>query len=177
MKIFAYDGGFSFRDECLSLAFAMGFGLTRDLAAADVAIAPLLRRRLTDEEWAAPVHGTLIFHPSALPYRRGPDAIKHTIAAGERVSAATWFWCNGKLDAGDVCEQELVVLLPGELPRDAYEHRFKPAGLRALQRALAGVANDNPRRIRQDELLATYDGPYVRERYFPSGIIFGKTCG
>ncbi len=177
MKIFIHPGGDEFGLECHGLARQLGFGWTSDPAASTVAIAPLLRRRLTDEEWAAPVLGTLIFHPSALPYRRGPDAIKHAIAAGERVSAATWFWCNGQLDAGDICEQELVLLLPGERPRDAFEHRFKPAALRALQRALAGVAKDDARRIRQDERLATYDGPYARERYFPTGIIVGKTCG
>lgn len=172
MKIFVYFDEGEFCHECATLAFSLGFKMVQDPADADVAIAPLLRRRLTDQEWSAPTHGTLIFHPSALPYRRGPDAIKHAIAARERVSAATWFWCNGKLDAGDICEQELVLLLRWELPRSAYEHRFKPAGLRALQRALAGVLNDNPRRIPQDEELATYDGPFYlpKRKEAPSDV-------
>lgn len=60
----------------------------------DFAIAPLLRHKLKREEYTSPRLGTLIFHPSALPYRRGPDSIRQTIAAGERVSAGSWFWCD-----------------------------------------------------------------------------------
>lgn len=158
MKIYTYAGAGLFGEECRYLAYYLGFEAAADPHEATVAIAPLLRRRLTPDEWAAPSFGTLIFHPSALPYRRGPDAIKQAIAAGERVSGVTWFWCNAGLDEGDVCDQELVVLLPGESPWDAYINRFQPAGIRALQRALVGVLNGTPRRIPQDERLATYDG-------------------
>ncbi len=66
-------------------------GLTRcfDSNWAAFAFAPLLRRKLSPAQFNAPEHGTLIFHPSALPYRRGPDAIRQTLAAGERVCGET----------------------------------------------------------------------------------------
>jgi methionyl-tRNA formyltransferase len=163
-SFYLYPGGNEYGEQCRTLAVQLGLMQVELPDAADVAIAPLLTRRLTPEEWEAPYYGTLIFHPSALPYRRGPDAIRQTVAAGERVSAATWFWCDSGLDTGDICEQELVILAPGESPGRAYHTRFIPAGLVALRRALIGILGNLPRRLRQDETLATYDG-YLTEAH------------
>ena len=153
----------AFRAACETIAHEAGFTPADRPDDADVAIAPMLTRRLARAEYDAPRCGTLVFHPSALPYRRGPDAIRHAVAAGERVSASTWFWCSDGLDEGDVCEQEVVVLRPGESAGRAYHTRFVPAGLRALRRALDGVRAGTPRRAPQDPSLATYDGRFVRE--------------
>lgn len=154
---YLYEAGNEFDQAVARICAARGLARTFDPAYAVVAIAPLLTRKLTRSTWEAPAHGTLIFHPSALPYRRGPDAIRWTLRSGERVSAATWFWCNEGLDTGPVCEQEVVVLKPGESPGRAYHTRFIPAGLRALQRALDGILAGHPRRVSQDSALATYD--------------------
>jgi methionyl-tRNA formyltransferase len=43
---------------------------------ADVAIAPLLTTKISEEEINEPLFGTLIFHPSPLPYGRGARAIR-----------------------------------------------------------------------------------------------------
>lgn len=162
MKFYVFDGGSDFGLACERVAQELGFERVDDVALSDVAFAPMLLRRLYEWEYNAPRFGTLIFHPSALPYRRGLDSIKHAIAAGERVSASTWFWCDAGWDTGDVCEQDVVVLMPGERPRDAYEKRFVPAALAALRRALVGVASGLPRRVPQDSALATYDGKFIR---------------
>jgi methionyl-tRNA formyltransferase len=162
VKFYVFDDGSQFGSACKGLATELGFERVQDAGSSDVALAPMLLRRLHEWEYKAPRFGTLVFHPSALPYRRGLDSIKHAIAAGERVSASTWFWCDVGWDTGDVCEQEVVVLLPGERPRDAYEKRFVPAGLAALRRALLGVAAGRPRRVPQDPALVTYDGKFTR---------------
>ena len=140
MKFYCFAGGDEFGAACCAVCVAAGFDMVDRPIDADFAIAPLLRRKLRREEYAAPRLGTLIFHPSPLPYRRGPDAIRQTVAAGERVSAATWFWCEDGLDTGAICEQELVLLHPDESAGRAYHTRFVPAGLRALRRAVDGVA-------------------------------------
>jgi methionyl-tRNA formyltransferase len=152
----------AFRAACESVARETGFTAVDRPDDADVAIAPMLSRKLSRAQYEAPRCGTLVFHPSALPYRRGPDAIRHAVAAGERVSASTWFWCSEGLDEGDVCEQEVVVLRPGESAGRAYHTRFVPAGLRALRRALEGVVAGTPRRATQDPSLATYDRRFVQ---------------
>lgn len=156
-SFYRWPGGGGFGEACEAVARRLGFVEATSPAEAAVAFAPLLTYRIPRVEYEAPRFGTLVFHPSALPYRRGPDAIKHTVLAGERVSAATWFWCAEGWDTGPVCEQEVVVLAPGESPGRAYHTRFQPAGLRALERALEGVLFGRPRRVPQDEALATYD--------------------
>jgi len=167
MKVYVYPRGDAsaeaFQAACELVAREAGFALAETPEGADVAIAPMLSRKIPRSKYESPRYGTLVFHPSALPYRRGPDAIRHAVAAGERVSAATWFWCSDGLDEGDVCEQEVVVLRPGESAGRAYHTRFVPAGLRALRRALEGVLAGTPRRAPQDPSLATYDGRFVRE--------------
>lgn len=154
------DGPCDFCDQVEKLVRTKIHPVASSLAEADLAVAPRLRRKLRRADWSLPKLGTLIFHPSVLPYRRGPDAIRWAVQSGERVSGVTWFWADDGLDTGPICEQEPVVLAPAwaaERPGDAYRGRYIPAGLRALERALDGIAAGNPRRVAQIEELATYD--------------------
>lgn len=150
-------------NACIEVCERVGLTRCFDPDWAAFAFAPLLRRKLSPAEVNAPEYGTLIFHPSALPYRRGPDAIRQTLAAEERVSAATWFFADERLDAGPVCEQEVVLLDLSADARSNYLDRFVPAAMRAFERALAHfVATGEFRRVPQDERFATYDAPLAR---------------
>jgi methionyl-tRNA formyltransferase len=160
-KFFLHPGAGDFGDLCAALCTAAGFGQTDDPTEAEFAIAPRLTRKLSHYEYTAPSLGTLVFHPSILPYHRGPDAIRWAIQLGEHVSGATWFWCDSGLDTGPICEQESVVLKIGESPGRAYHTRFIPAGLRALERALSGIAAGDPRMVLQDPSLASYESWYT----------------
>jgi methionyl-tRNA formyltransferase len=155
--------GQSLTEACISVCERAGLTRCFDPDWAAFAFAPLLRRKLSPADFNAPEHGTLIFHPSALPYRRGSDAIRQTLAAEERVSAATWFFADERLDAGPICEQELVLLDPTENARSNYLDRFVPAAVRAFERAVDHfVATSEFRRVQQDERFATYDAPLAR---------------
>ncbi len=125
--------------------------------AVDLAIAPLLTRIIPAVELEEPVHGTLVFHPSPLPYGRGASAIKWAYRRGEPVTAATWFWADSGLDTGDICEQEIVKIDHGVRPREFYERDVIPAMTRTLARALGDIARGRIRRIPQVEQHATYD--------------------
>ncbi|MCA9086087.1 MAG: hypothetical protein KDA81_18645 [Planctomycetaceae bacterium] len=127
---------------------------------ASLTLAPLLTRRVRLSDFPG---GLLIFHPSALPYRRGPDAIRHTVTAGERVSAATWFLADEGLDTGPIVAQEVVVLKPGESAGRAYHTRFIPAAVEALRTALWRLSINRRPKV-QDEALATYDGRFRAEK-------------
>ena len=48
----------------------MGHCIVDSDGAADLAIAPLLTVKLSNEELNTPLLGTLVFHPSPLPYGR-----------------------------------------------------------------------------------------------------------
>jgi formyltetrahydrofolate dehydrogenase len=125
---------------------------------ADLCIAPLLTVKLTLEQINAPRLGTLIFHPSPLPYGRGMSAIRWAYRRKEPVTAATWFWANDKLDAGDICEQEIVKIDYRLYPRDFYETEIIEAMCRTLKRCLNNLSIGLKRQIPQIESYASYDG-------------------
>jgi methionyl-tRNA formyltransferase len=150
--------------EALTQAAVRRAGLESAWSAdrADLALAPLLRRKLTRAEWTAPALGTLIFHPSLLPRYRGPDAVKW--ARDDAFTGATWFWCDDGLDTGDICEQELVAIPSDALPREIYERAIVPAGIRALERALEQMQRGYVRRVPQDHAAATYQSWHPTSR-------------
>lgn len=122
-----------------------------------LAIAPLLTEKITDEELKEPVIGTLIFHPSPLPYGRGASSIKWAYKRGEPITAATWFWADSGYDTGDICEQEILKIDYDVRPRVFYEQEVIPAMLRTLGRCLDNLQKGIVRRIPQVEEYATFD--------------------
>lgn len=160
MRAFLYPtppSGAGFLAACRAAVGACGWAEVSTAAESDVALAPLLRRILPAHELEAPRLGTLVFHPSLLPRHRGPDALRQSIAAGDAFGGVSWFWASGGVDAGDVCEQELVALPRGETPREVYERRVIPAGLRSLERALTAITAGFARRVPQAPDVATYE--------------------
>lgn len=135
----------------------LGHCLTSDPHAADVAIAPLLTERIPTDQLHASRFGTLIFHPSPLPYGRGASAIRWAYKREEPITAATWFWATEGLDEGDICEQEIVRIDHSLRPRDFYVQHILPAMLRTLDRALSDLDKGHKRAIPQVEAYATYD--------------------
>ena len=123
----------------------------------DLAIAPLLTTKLSEEELAAPRIGTLIFHPSPLPWGRGAASIRHAYKRGEPITAATWFWANDRYDAGDICEQEIIAISHSMRPREFYEAHIIPAMGRTLRRALTAIERGYIRAVPQVEEYSSYD--------------------
>lgn len=123
----------------------------------DLAIAPLLTIKLSDEELATPLIGTLIFHPSPLPWGRGAASIRNAYKRGEPITAATWFWANDRYDAGDICEQEIVAINHFLRRREFYEAHIIPAMGRTLERALIAIERGYIRAVPQVEEYSSYD--------------------
>lgn len=134
-----------------------GFKICRENMVADVAIAPLLQHKISVETIRKPFWGTLIFHPSPLPYGRGAASIKWAYRRQEPITAATWFWADEGLDTGDICEQEIVKIDYGLSPREFYLQEMLPAMGRTLERCLKNLAVGRPRKIPQVERYATFD--------------------
>lgn len=123
----------------------------------DLAIAPLMTEKIPPEALIEPTFGTLIFHPSPLPYGRGASSIKWAYKRREPITAATWFWADNGYDTGDICEQEIVGIDYSLRPRDFYEHDILPAMERTLERCLDDIQMGYIRRIPQVERYSTYD--------------------
>ena len=104
-----------------------------------------------------PLYGTLIFHPSPLPYGRGASSIKWAYKRQEPITAATWFWADNGLDTGDICEQEIIKIDYSARPRDFYERDILPAMERTLVRCLDNIQMGYIRKIPQVESYSSYD--------------------
>jgi formyltetrahydrofolate dehydrogenase len=144
-------------DLTLDVVIRNGHTICTDVRA-DLAIAPLLTEKMSFSEISAPVLGTLIFHPSPLPYGRGAASIKWAYKRKEPVTAATWFWANdGKIDSGDICEMEIIKIDYSLSPREFYEKHILPALGRTLERALAAIATGYIRRVPQVEVYSSFD--------------------
>lgn len=123
----------------------------------DVIIAPLLTRKIGDKELKEPRIGTLIFHPSPLPYGRGASSIRWAYRRKETITAATWFWADSGWDTGDICEQEIIKIDLELRPRDFYEREVIPAMVRTLERCLKNLQVGIYRRVPQLNKYATFD--------------------
>lgn len=123
----------------------------------DLAIAPLLTEILTLEQIHEPWFGTLIFHPSPLPYGRGAASIRWAYKRREPITAATWFWADSGLDTGPICEQEIVKIDYDKHPRDFYNDDILPAMGRTLKRCLIGLQSGFKREVPQVEKYASFD--------------------
>lgn len=149
--------------ESIFLIHKKGHNIAPSLQFADLAVAPLLNRKLADRELDLPRMGTLIFHPSLLPVHRGRDAIKWAFHMGEWYTGATWFWADEGYDTGDICEQEVLRIEEGERPRSFYERAVVPAGLRMLGLILDDLEKGVVRRRPQQEEHASYEAPLPKK--------------
>lgn len=136
----------------------------------DLAIAPLMRRKITPEELAGPRIGTLIFHPSLLPIHRGRDAIRWAFYMGETITGATWFWADDGYDTGDICEQEVLPIRHGETAREFYHRAVIPCAIRLLRYALVDLQAGAVRRRPQIHEHSTYEGPFASRPRRVTGI-------
>ena len=123
----------------------------------ELAIAPLLTEKLSLDDLYEPALGTLIFHPSPLPYGRGASSIKWAYKRSEPVTAATWFWADDGLDTGPICEQEIIRIDYRLRPREFYEKDIIPAMARTLERCLIALENGFKREIPQVSKYASFD--------------------
>lgn len=136
---------------------SLGHEIVTDASQADLAVAPKFKFILTEEQLNAPKLGTLIFHPSLLPRHAGPDAIKWAFRHGEKYTGSTWFWGVNKLDAGDICEQEVLEIMQGETPRLFYQRAVIPSAVKLLKYALIDIKNGHIRRRPQRIEARTYE--------------------
>jgi methionyl-tRNA formyltransferase len=103
--------------------------------------------------------GGLCFHPSLLPRHRGRDAVYWTLEHGDTVTGVTWFWITTGIDAGPIAAQARVEIPPGISRGALYYQHLVPLGLSLLPLILNQLDTGYPRRMEQDERLATYEPP------------------
>ncbi len=109
-----------------------------------------------------PSHGTIQYHPSLLPRHRGRSAINWPIIMGETQTGLSIFWPDDGLDTGDVLLQRTTPIGPDDTLGSVYFDRLFPMGVEALCEAVGLVKSGAAPHRKQDETMATYEGPCER---------------
>jgi methionyl-tRNA formyltransferase len=105
---------------------------------ADVAVVVAYGLILPAAVLAAPAHGCLNLHASALPRWRGAAPIQRAIMAGDAETAATVMRMDAGLDTGPVCMTERVAIGPDVTAGELHD-LLAENGARLMVRALAGL--------------------------------------
>jgi methionyl-tRNA formyltransferase len=110
-----------------------------------------------------PSEGTIQYHPSLLPRHRGRSSINWPIIQGETETGLSIFWPDDGLDTGDVLLQKTTPISATDTLGSVYFDRLFPMGVAALLEAVDLVKAGTAPRTKQDESLATYEGPCERD--------------
>ena len=122
---------------------------------ADVAVVVAYGLILPKAILAAPRHGCLNLHASALPRWRGAAPIERAIMAGDRETALMVMQMEEGLDTGPVCLAERIAIGDDETAGDLRE-RLAPAGGELMVRALRQLEEGPLAGSPQPQAGATY---------------------
>lgn len=108
---------------------------------AELNVLPFTTVILPPEIVDAPRHGSLCFHPSALPAHRGGSAIAWQIILGAETTAATVFRPDAGVDTGPIVVQRGgIPIAATDTAVSLYFDKLYPAGVEAMAEAVAAVA-------------------------------------
>jgi methionyl-tRNA formyltransferase len=99
--------------------------------------------------------GWLNLHPSLLPAYRGAAPLQWALMQGERETGLTTFFLNEAWDAGPVCFQKQVSILPDESYGELAS-RCAVEGAELVLRSVEAVAHGQAPRIPQDDSRASF---------------------
>lgn len=105
-----------------------------------------------------PTHGTIQYHPSLLPWHKGPSAINWAIVFGERKTGLSIFWPDNGLDTGPILLQKEVKIGAKDTLGSLYFERLFPLGVAALVEAVDLVRRKKAPKIPQHPKAGSYEG-------------------
>lgn len=98
-----------------------------------------------------PEMGTFNLHASLLPDYRGAAPINYAIINGEKVTGATTFFINEKIDEGNILLQDRIEIFPEENAGELHD-RLMAMGAQLVVKTLDGLAENSIREIPQPEV-------------------------
>ena len=121
------------------------------------------RQIISEEVLSIPKKAFVAFHPTVLPWGRGPAPIINTILSGAPESGVTLFHACSETDAGDIIDQQGFSMLPDETASSLYE-KVICAGKKLVNDNLASIVTGNSTRTPQDESKAyTFKKPKLSD--------------
>lgn len=140
---------------------------------ADLGVGFFLQATLERETYSIPEFGTVNFHISNLPRRRGRDSMNRAIMDGDPTIGMSAYLMNGRIDAGPVVLQDFYEN-PGNKSQGALYFEHLKDSVKFMSNAVDLMAQGIQKRresggkirlplIVQDETLATEQAPLTKD--------------
>lgn len=137
---------------------------------ADITVGAFLQKPLKIKTIKVPKHGTVNFHPSDLPKRRGRSAQNWAIIEGDEYMGLSAYFMDEGIDTGPIVHQVRFSIPENATQNSLYKSDVLPKGALMMRDAVRKVAyaigegREKGQSVElpltpQDESLATYDPP------------------
>jgi formyltetrahydrofolate dehydrogenase len=90
---------------------------------AELNVLPYCSQFIPMEVIDAPVHKSIVYHPSLLPRHRGAASINWTLMSGDAETGFTVFWADDGLDTGPILLQRKVSVDPMDTVDSLYNRQ------------------------------------------------------
>ena len=111
-----------------------------------------------EEALNVPKHGSIQYHPSLLPWHKGPSSINWPIIMGRNKTGLSIFWPDNGLDTGPILLQKEVDIEADDTLGSVYFNKLYPLGVDAMMDAIELVRDGNAPRDVQDAEDGSYEG-------------------
>ena len=125
---------------------------------ADLCVMAYVLLFVPEEALNLPRLGSIQYHPSLLPWHKGPSSINWPLIMGKQKTGLTIFWPDNGLDTGPILLQKEVDIEPDDTLGSIYFNKLFPLGVEAMLEAIELVRDGNAPRQAQDPDDGSYEG-------------------
>ena len=111
-----------------------------------------------EEALNVPKYGSIQYHPSLLPWHKGPSSINWPIIMGKKKTGLSIFWPDNGLDTGPILLQKEVDIGPDDTLGSIYFDSLFPLGVEAMLESIDLVREGKAPREEQDPDDGSYEG-------------------
>jgi methionyl-tRNA formyltransferase len=125
---------------------------------ADLCVMAYVLLFVPEEALNVPKYGSIQYHPSLLPWHKGPSSINWPIIMGKKKTGLSIFWPDNGLDTGPILLQKEVDIEPDDTLGSVYFNKLYPLGVEAMMEAIELVRDGKAPRKVQDADAGSYEG-------------------
>ncbi len=125
---------------------------------ADLCVMAYVLLFVPEEALNVPKHGSIQYHPSLLPWHKGPSSINWPIIMGRQKTGLSIFWPDNGLDTGPILLQKEVEIDPDDTLGSIYFDSLFPMGVDAMLESIELVRDGNAPHEAQDPEDGSYEG-------------------
>lgn len=128
----------------------------------DIIITCAYGQIIPEEVLSYPKYGSINVHASILPKLRGGAPIHHAIIDGYKETGITIMYMDKGMDKGDIIEIEKIDILEDDTYKTLHD-KLSILGSNLLIKTLPNIINNKVKRIKQNDIDATYGFNIKRE--------------